>query len=72
MDLYQLIGGRMTRSEWETLTTQEQGELVAVMDKLANVGAEASVRLLDSGYFDAERARIHREKMREWTRRISA
>jgi transcriptional regulator with XRE-family HTH domain len=72
MDLYELLGDRVTRSEWEGLTTQEQGELAAVMDKLAKVGAEGVLRLQDSGYFDAERTRVQREKMREWTRGISA
>jgi transcriptional regulator with XRE-family HTH domain len=72
MDLYELLGDRITRSEWESLTTQEQGELTAVMDKLAKVGAEGVLRLQESGYFDAERTRVQREKMREWTRGISA
>jgi transcriptional regulator with XRE-family HTH domain len=72
MHLYGALGDRITPSEWETLTTQEQSEFQAVMDQLAKVGAEGVVRLEKSGYFDAERTRIKREMMRKWTSRISA
>jgi transcriptional regulator with XRE-family HTH domain len=70
--LYGVLGDRITPSEWETLTTEEQGEFQSVMDKLARVGAEGVVRLEESGYFDAERTRIQREMMRKWTGQISA
>jgi transcriptional regulator with XRE-family HTH domain len=70
--LYGALMDGITRSEWETLTTQERGEFAEVMDKLAKVGAEGILRLQESGYFDAERTRIQREMMRKWTDRISA
>jgi len=72
LDLYEFISRRITRTEWEALTTDEQGELSRVMDKLALVGAEGLLRLKNSGYLDEQEAARRREMMREWTTRISA
>jgi transcriptional regulator with XRE-family HTH domain len=72
LDLYEQIASQVTRKEWEALTTEEQGELSRVMDKLALVAADGLLRLKNSGYLDEQETARRREMMREWTNRISA
>jgi len=75
LDLYELIAGRVSREEWDALTSQERRELTEVMDRLARASADGLLCLQKSGYLDEQQEEVikqRREQMREWTRHISA
>ncbi len=75
LDLYEFFAKRVEGEERDALTREELDELIAVTDKLAIACADGMLRLHKSGYLDDHIGGTfeqRREKMREWTRRISA
>jgi transcriptional regulator with XRE-family HTH domain len=75
LDLADLISGTVRgEDDWESLTYQEQREIVGTMEKLGEVADQGISHLRESEETRAQEEQVNqrREQMRESTRRISA